>query len=113
MSFSRIFQAGHGVSAYQPETMYHLFERAVFGRDVATGEVELAANASYATEGLSDILGVKNEVPEPLARICYVYGAPLTCTPEEIEALRDGTAVTENFVLVSPKAGGTNLTLTD
>ena len=37
-SFSRIFEAGHGVSAYQPETVYRVFERAMFGLDVATGE---------------------------------------------------------------------------
>lgn len=37
-SFSRIFEAGHGVSAYQPETVYRVFMRAMFGRDVATGE---------------------------------------------------------------------------
>lgn len=37
-SFSRVFEAGHAVSAYQPETVYRVFMRAMFGRDVATGE---------------------------------------------------------------------------
>lgn len=82
--------------------MYQVFQRALSRRDISTGRVELARNATYATEGPTDIMDVKNEVPDPKLSICYLYGAPITCTPEQLEALRDGSAVVEDFVVVSP-----------
>ncbi|RMZ85375.1 hypothetical protein DV737_g771, partial [Chaetothyriales sp. CBS 132003] len=42
-SFSRVFQAGHEVPAYQPETAYEIFTRALFNKDIAT---EFAVNGS-------------------------------------------------------------------
>jgi hypothetical protein len=103
LSFSRIFQAGHGVGGYQPETMSKLFERTMFGHDVATGEVALAANADYASEGPATIYDVTNEVPELEENICFVAEAPITCTDEQLEALLGGTAVIEDWVVVDPK----------
>ncbi|KAF4462693.1 serine-type carboxypeptidase Z precursor [Fusarium albosuccineum] len=102
LSFSRIFQAGHGVSAYQPETMYRVFERALSRRDVATGEVVLSQNTSYATEGPLDVMDVMNEVPEPEMSVCYFYGADISCTEEQRKALADGTAMLKDFVVVEP-----------
>jgi carboxypeptidase C (cathepsin A) len=37
-SFSRVYQAGHLVPAYQPETAFKIFERAIKGLSIATGE---------------------------------------------------------------------------
>jgi carboxypeptidase C (cathepsin A) len=37
-SFSRVFEAGHEVPAYQPETAYEIFRRAMFNLDIASGE---------------------------------------------------------------------------
>ncbi|KAJ3535792.1 hypothetical protein NM208_g6987 [Fusarium decemcellulare] len=102
LSFSRIFQAGHSVSAYQPETMYRVFERALSRRDVATGEILLSHNTSYATDGPLDVMDILNEVPQPEMSLCYLYGADISCTEEQLEALADGTAVVEDFVVVQP-----------
>jgi hypothetical protein len=103
LSFSRIFQAGHGVGGYQPETMSKLFERTMFGHDVATGEVALAANADYASEGPATIYDVTNEVPELEENVCFVAEAPITCTNGQLEAMVGGEAVIEDWIVVDPK----------
>ena len=37
-SFSRIYNAGHLVPAYQPECAYRVFERVIKGLSIATGD---------------------------------------------------------------------------
>jgi len=37
-SFSRVYNAGHLVPAYQPEATYRIFERVLKGLSIATGE---------------------------------------------------------------------------
>jgi hypothetical protein len=103
LSFSRIFQSGHGSSAYQPETLSRLFERTMFGRDVATGEVDLSESPDYATTGPASVQDVINEVPEPQSNVCIVQEAPNSCTKEQMAALADGSAIVENFRVVDPK----------
>ncbi|KAH6855610.1 putative carboxypeptidase S1 [Chaetomium sp. MPI-CAGE-AT-0009] len=104
-SFSRVFQAGHRLAFYNREAAYTLFKRTLSGRDIATGRVALNRNPGYATEGPRSIRNVTNELPaDKLEHACYVLHAPLTttCTKEQIEALRAGTAVVVNNVVVSP-----------
>lgn len=49
LSFSRVFQAGHEIPYYQPQTAYEIFARTLRGLDVATGTVDvtLRGNGSY------------------------------------------------------------------
>lgn len=103
LSFARVYQAGHAVAAYQPETVWRIFQRATARRDVATGQVDLAGNEEYATEGPGDISDVENEDPGPEENVCYVYSAPVTCTDEQRWALGNGTAVVEDWVVTDPK----------
>lgn len=98
LSFSRVYDAGHEVPAYQPETAYAIFTRALFNRDIATGEVGTAVNASYATEGPSDTLAFRNELPEPEIMFCYVYDLG-TCTDDQIAAIENGTAVIKHWIV--------------
>lgn len=141
VSFSRVFEAGHDVAAYQPETVLRIFERAILGRDVATGEVDVlslldtatndtaAAGASdhkscdgkgksksktkaqkagggYSTEGPLSVLNVTNAVLAPVMSEprCWWYTVNNTqsCTEEQIVAVVEGTAVVEDWVVVSP-----------
>lgn len=103
LSFSRVFQAGHSPAGYQPETLSRIFERAVFRQDIATGEVDLAGEPDYATEGPSDVRGVANERPRDfVSNVCSVYMAPVTCTDEQLSALADGSAKVEDWVVVKP-----------
>ncbi|KAI1408193.1 serine carboxypeptidase [Hypoxylon sp. FL1857] len=97
-SFSRVYEAGHEVPAYQPETAYKLFYRALFNKDIATGTVDLIENPEYATEGISDTWAIKNEDPPDLLHFCYIYDTS-TCTEEQIESVLNGTAVIINGII--------------
>lgn len=100
VSFSRVFAAGHSASYYQPETVYRIFDRAMSGRDVGTGE---EAEEGYSSEGPETVFDVRHELPESREIVCYLYDAPLTCTPNQLKALEEGTAVVKDFVVVDPK----------
>ncbi|KAH8900538.1 alpha/beta-hydrolase [Thozetella sp. PMI_491] len=101
VSFSRVFEAGHAFTASQPETVYQIFQRSMFGLDVATGKVEI--DQSYSTEGPSDVMSVTNKVGESLENVCYTWIPGDTCSPDQIQALSDGTAVVKDFVVVEPR----------
>ncbi|KAK3339794.1 Alpha/Beta hydrolase protein [Lasiosphaeria hispida] len=102
VAFVRVFQAGHSVAAYQPETVLRVFERSVFGRDVATGT---EGAGEYTSVGEVSSWGIKNEVPETTPEpVCLVYSPFVSCAENQVLALADGTAVTEDFVVIEPKA---------
>ena len=48
-SFVRIYESGHEVPFYQPLIALEIFERAIAGRDIATGDV--CVNDAYRTIG--------------------------------------------------------------
>jgi hypothetical protein len=110
-SFSRIFEAGHVADAYQPETVLRVFERAISGKDVATGETRLTAgggqgsssSSGYASRGPASTLNVTNGIRDPIVGpICFWYDALETCDGAQQEALGRNAAVIEDFVVVSP-----------
>jgi len=103
ISFSRVFDAGHAAGAYQPETVSRIFDRVMFDKDVATGSTDTSGNASqeYSSTGPQSSFGIKNLLPEGPKNECYLWDAVVTCTEEEVVALRDGTAVVKDFILVS------------
>ena len=94
------------VPYYQPETAYEIFARTISGRDVATGKHRVDEN--YSTQGPADVshIGVGPPTPPQEPVECYVDYAPFSdrCSPEQIAALADGTAVVVDRVVVSPAA---------
>ena len=102
-SFTRVFQAGHMVPSYQPEVSYELFMRALKGRDIATGTIDLrkaaAAGEQYSTEGPGDTWWRLNEVLPSPPRECYVWDID-RCTSEEVESIMDGTAIVKDWIVV-------------
>lgn len=98
LSFTRVYQAGHEVPAYQPETAYKIFTRALFNKDVATGKVD-TANCNYSTEGPSSTEHIKNEALPMPAPTCYVL-SPRTCTNDQWESVNNGTALIKNWIVV-------------
>jgi hypothetical protein len=100
-SFSRVYQAGHAVAAYQPETVLRIFKRALLGKDVATGEKD--AGEGYKTSGPVSVFDVKGEVKEPVADGMCMWYFPMGCTDEQMEALEEGTAVVNDWVVVEPE----------
>jgi hypothetical protein len=105
VSFSRVYDGGHAVSAYQPETLYRIFQRAMFGTDVATGTVE--AGSDYSSEGPASSWRVEAKTFEPVENVCYTFVAGDTCTAEQQLALLDGSAVVDHYIVSSPQ--GTSL----
>lgn len=99
LSFSRVFQAGHEVPFYQPETAYQIFTRALFNRDIATGQIDTAANGSYASVGIADAFEVSNEPEDQPLQICYALDASATCTAAQIASIANGSAVLSSWVL--------------
>ncbi|KAH0154649.1 alpha/beta-hydrolase, partial [Aureobasidium melanogenum] len=105
LSFTRVFQAGHEVSYYQPETTYQIFNRVMFDRDVATGQISTASasnSSTYATLGNSSALvpigaPIKFESSVPS---CYFWDIMETCTPAQAQLFTNGSAITEDFILV-------------
>ncbi|KAJ0159702.1 Carboxypeptidase S1 -like protein B [Colletotrichum tanaceti] len=101
MSYVRVYQAGHAVPSYQPESAYRIFNRALFNRDIATGRVDTAADPTYGTRGPADTFGIGSEVPPQYDDFCYVLD-PSTCSREQVAALRAGTAVIQDYIMVDP-----------
>lgn len=100
LSFSRVFQAGHEIPYYQPETSYRIFMRALFNKDISTGEEDTYTDGeAYSSEGSPDTWAYKNELPPQPTHFCYSL-APETCSEEQIESLEDGTAVVRNWIVV-------------
>ena len=71
-SFSRIFQSGHAVSSYQPETVYRIFMRTTFDRDVATGNQRISGQ-EYSSSGPQSSWSIKEKLPE-VPPTCMVEG---------------------------------------
>ncbi|EHK49333.1 hypothetical protein TRIATDRAFT_49779 [Trichoderma atroviride IMI 206040] len=101
VSFSRVFDAGHAVAAYQPQTVYEIFERSMFRKDIATGAQDV--NDCFSTKGPLSSWAIKNSVPlDSPENVCYTYVAADTCTDEQLGALANGTAVIVDFVVTTP-----------
>ena len=82
--------------------MHDLFERAMFGRDIATGKIDLAQNGNYSTTGPKSVADVKNEVTGDLENMCFVR-LPESCTDEQLATLAKGTAVVKDWIVVEPR----------
>ena len=100
-SFSRVYEAGHQVPAYQPETAYVIFNRSLSNLDIATGRISALQNGSfYRTEGPSSTWPIKNKVPEKPAPTCYIWSLENTCTDEQIDGIINGSALIRNYIVM-------------
>ncbi|PHH92672.1 hypothetical protein CDD83_6090 [Cordyceps sp. RAO-2017] len=100
-SFVRVYQSGHMVPSSQPEAAWHLLRRAMRGKDLATGQVDVSD--AYSTNG-SFRSWTTLVAPASPAATCHVRGLPSLCSQNQIEAVDDGTALIENGVVVRPAA---------
>lgn len=51
-AFARIYESGHEVPFYQPLAALEIFERAINGKDIATGKI--TPGLKYLTEGTAE-----------------------------------------------------------
>jgi hypothetical protein len=100
LSFNRVFESGHEVPAYQPETAYKIFTRALFNKDIATGNINIATNSNYSTKGPSDTLSFRSEDPPQPKGLCYILDASSTCTSEQQDAILAGDVLIHNWILI-------------
>src|SRR5215469_2379442 len=99
-SFSRVFESGHEVPAYQPETAFQIFNRTMNNLDVATGNVSTLPSQTtvYSSQGMNDTWSVKNQVPPAPQPTCYVLDFA-TCTDEQAQEVVDGKIPIKNYIL--------------
>jgi hypothetical protein len=70
LSFSRIFDAGHTVLSYQPETTFTIFNRMIQGEDLSTDKnIDLS---TFRTEGIPDSMIHTNQIPPIPDSICWI-----------------------------------------
>jgi carboxypeptidase C (cathepsin A) len=105
-SFSRVFQAGHEVPAYQPETAYEIFRRAMFNLDIASGKISTVENGNYRTVGPSSTFSIKNKAPESPQPTCYTYALLSTCTDDQYYSVLDGTALIHDYIVIDNITAG-------
>lgn len=96
-SFTRVFQAGHEVPAYQGQAAYEIFHRATFGLDVPTGLFE--TNDTFTTVGPSDVWRIKGLPPVPQKPMCYIL-RPMTCVPEIWDKVIKGAVTIKDWFVV-------------
>ncbi|KAF2029598.1 alpha/beta-hydrolase [Setomelanomma holmii] len=107
LSFSRVFQAAHALPYYQPETAQAIFNRVVFDKDVATGEVD--ASGGYASVGSESAWSESGPAPDYGKAKCYLWDVLETCTSAEEQVLYSRRAVVKDYILVGQTSGnGTN-----
>lgn len=69
-------------------------------QDVGTGRVSTNKVPKFSTNGLANIFSIKNEVPEQEVSQCYVWDIMETCDPIQTLQLKNGTAITKDFVMI-------------
>lgn len=78
----------------------------MFNKDVATGMIPVTDD--YSTEGPSSTWHIKNEIPSFPQPTCYIL-SPETCTEEQYAAVKNGSAVIKDFMMLD---GGATLEVT-
>jgi carboxypeptidase C (cathepsin A) len=102
LSFSRVYQAGHELPFYQPETAYRIFNRALFNLDIGTGTnpVTSSNGSLYSSKGAIDTMSIKNTPPQQPLQYCYVLDPQSYCTDDQISSIQNGTAVIRDYILM-------------
>lgn len=96
LSFSRIYDAGHLIPAYQPETLFTVFTRIILGSGVSLGDsIDLSTYSSNGTANAT----FTNTAPTPLEPRCYIRNIESSCTDEQKEMIRNGRGNVINGVL--------------
>jgi carboxypeptidase C (cathepsin A) len=113
LSFSRVYDAGHLVPAYQPETAFTIFTRIIQGEDVSTGEpVDLG---SFGTAGDANATHA-NSAPATANPTCFIRAVERTCDKDQQNMLANGAGAVINGVLynhesdwIAPVGGATEM----
>ncbi|KAL7621954.1 hypothetical protein AAE478_007455 [Parahypoxylon ruwenzoriense] len=96
LSFSRVYQSGHFVPAYQPATAFQLFARIIRGDSVSTGEdIDLTLyNTTGPLNATSEL-----SLPSNPSATCWLRNIPNSCSDDEQRAILDGDGFVVNGAL--------------
>lgn len=101
LSFSRIYDSGHLIPAYQPETAFTVFTRIITGTDISTGEpIDLK---SFKTTGDANAT-YQNTAPSQSQPKCWVRNIAGSCSAEDVTMLENEQGVVINGVLYNSSA---------
>nr|RBR01634.1 hypothetical protein FVER53263_02123 [Fusarium verticillioides] len=100
LSFSRVYQAGHAVPAYQPETAFQIFARIILGTSISTGK-DIDA-ATYNTTGDANATHTE-DLPKQLNPTCYVRNFQGSCDEGAQELVKDDKGTVVNGILYTSK----------
>ncbi|KAK0645143.1 Carboxypeptidase S1-like protein A [Lasiodiplodia hormozganensis] len=95
LSFSRIYDAGHMVPAYQPETAFTLFTRIIEGMDLGTGKAITDVNTFY-THGSKNATHTNDVTSSTASPTCWIRKINDSCSSDQIEEIKDGKGVVLN-----------------
>ncbi|EEP81611.1 predicted protein [Uncinocarpus reesii 1704] len=88
LSFARIYDAGHFIPHYQPETAFKLFSRIIQGKNPSTG-APIRDLSRFRTDGEANSTAT-HPLPAPARPTCYIRKAPGTCSSDQIEKMGAG-----------------------
>ena len=104
LSFSRIYDSGHLIPAYQPETAFTVFTRIIMGTDISTGEaVDLS---TFTTTGDANST-YQNTAPGQFSPMCWIRNIENTCSNEQKTMIQDGQGVVINGALYNQSSDWT------
>jgi len=96
LSFSRIYDAGHLVPYYQPETAFTVFTRIITGVDIGSGH---AVNlTSFGTQGPANST-YRNKNAKSAEPTCWIRSIEGSCTSEQKDMLYAGQGTIVGGVL--------------
>lgn len=98
-SFTRVFQAGHMVPAYQPIAAYELFKRATFGLDMGLGIFPVHDELRNDIGGESVDRWTPTDPPPVPEEHCYVLN-PMSCSAKVWEKVAAGQVIVKDFYVV-------------
>ncbi|OAA70508.1 carboxypeptidase S1 [Cordyceps fumosorosea ARSEF 2679] len=101
LSFSRIYQSGHSVASYQPETAFQIFSRLMAGTSVSTGQ-SIDIN-TYSTSGPVNSTTTA-KLPKMQDTVCYIRAFQDTCDKDSRQLAASGSGVVINGILYSSSA---------
>ena len=112
LSFSRVYDAGHLVPAYQPETAFTIFTRIIQGAEIGFGnQVDLS---TFGTRGDANATQT-NTVPATVSPTCYLRAVNATCNTDAKNMIANSAGVIINGVLYNQESDWTpppkNITL--
>ncbi len=95
LSFSRIYNAGHFVPYYQPETAFNVFARIINGLEVATGDLVDLSSFGSTGPANSTFTTTATYSPEPT---CWVRAWNTSCSGDDTHGMLAGDGVVANGI---------------